>query len=42
MEKISILLVIIILSFFINLLYYSCWMLTDAWLTSDTTKKTTT
>lgn len=35
MDKIAVIVVIIILSFFINLLYYTCWMLTDAWLLSE-------
>ena len=33
--KLAVILIIIILSFFINLLYYTCWMLTDHWLMSD-------
>lgn len=32
MSKFAVITVIIILSFFINLLYYTCWMLTDHWL----------
>lgn len=39
--KIAVILVIVILSFFINLLYYTCWMLTDHWLLSDETASTT-
>lgn len=35
MAKVGIILVLVILSFFINLLYYTCWMLTDAWLIAD-------
>lgn len=35
MPKFGVFIVLIILSFFINLLYYTCWMLTDAWLLSD-------
>ena len=33
--KIAVILVIIILSFFINFLYYTCWMLTDHWILND-------
>lgn len=32
MAKFAVITVIVILSFFINLLYYTCWMLTDHWL----------
>lgn len=35
MSKIGVIVVLVILSFFINLLYYTCWMLTDAWLLSS-------
>ena len=38
--KIAVILVIVILSFFINLLYYTCWMLTDHWLLSDAASNT--
>lgn len=34
MRKFGVLIVLVILSFFINLLYYTCWMLTDTWLLS--------
>ncbi len=30
--KFAVIIIIVILSFFINLLYYTCWMLTDKWL----------
>lgn len=39
--KLAVIIIIIILSFFINLLYYTCWMLTDHWLMSDVTENTT-
>ena len=32
MSKLAVIIVLVILSFFINLLYYTCWMLTDTWL----------
>jgi hypothetical protein len=32
---IAVILVIVILSFFINFLYYTCWMLTDHWILND-------
>lgn len=35
MAKVGVVIILVILSFFINLLYYTCWMLTDAWLLSD-------
>ena len=34
MAKFCVVIVLVILSFFINLLYYVCWMLTDTWLLS--------
>lgn len=37
MKKFAVITVIIILSFFINLLYYTCWMLTDHWLLESDT-----
>lgn len=39
MEKFAVIVVIIILSFFINLLYYTCWMLTDHWLLESKEEK---
>ena len=39
MSKFGVIVVLVILSFFINLLYYTCWMLTDSWLLSDPDKK---
>lgn len=30
--KFAIIFMLVILSFFIHLLYYTCWQLTDAWL----------
>lgn len=36
MNKLAVVTVIVVLSFFINLLYYVAWMLMDQWLlTSD-------
>ena len=35
MQKLAVIIVIIILSFFINLLYYTCWSLMDTWLISS-------
>lgn len=38
MPKFGVIIVLVILSFFINLLYYTCWMLTDALILSDPDK----
>ena len=40
MSKFGVILVLIILSFFIHMLYYTCWMLTDTWLTPTEDSKT--
>ena len=38
-KKVGVVFVLVILSFFINLLYYICWMLTDTWLLHDKPEK---
>lgn len=40
MNKFGVIFVIVVLSFFINLLYYTCWMLTDTWLLNEPESKT--
>jgi hypothetical protein len=40
-KKIGVIFVLVILSFFINLLYYVCWTLTESWLVGDKTDTTT-
>lgn len=32
MDKLLVVVVLVVLSFFINLLYYVCWVLMDHWL----------